>query len=95
MFFCRAVLESIERLNLRPEVLHLNDWQTGLIPALYQTEYRQRPDYPAMATLLPSPPALPVAERAADEVLCLPMFAELEPAEAEMAAAAVAAFFEA
>jgi dTDP-4-amino-4,6-dideoxygalactose transaminase len=48
---------------------------------------------PAMAELLPAPPSLPVAERAADEVLCLPMFAELEPAEAEAACDAVVAFF--
>lgn len=52
VFFCRAILESIDRLHLQPDVLHLNDWQTGLIPALYQTEYRQRPGFPSMATLL-------------------------------------------
>jgi dTDP-4-amino-4,6-dideoxygalactose transaminase len=47
----------------------------------------------AMARRLPEPPPLPVAERAALEVLCLPMFAELERAEAERAADEVAAFF--
>ncbi len=51
-FFCRAVLESIELLKLCPDVLHCNDWQTGLIPALYQTEYRLRPSYPAAGTLM-------------------------------------------
>jgi dTDP-4-amino-4,6-dideoxygalactose transaminase len=39
------------------------------------------------------PESLPVAERAAREVLCLPMFAELEAAEAEAVVAAVRAFF--
>lgn len=48
---------------------------------------------PAMAALLPEPPELPHTEQAAREVLCLPMFAELEPVEAEAAAAAVAAFY--
>jgi dTDP-4-amino-4,6-dideoxygalactose transaminase len=52
---------------------------------------------PAIAQLRAGAPpeSLPVAERAAREVLCLPMFAELEPAEATAAVAAVRAFFEA
>jgi starch synthase len=33
VFFCRAVLDAIRLLDLRPEVVHCNDWQTGLIPA--------------------------------------------------------------
>ncbi len=51
-FFCRAVLESIGALKLQPDVLHCNDWQTGLIPALYQTDFRTRPGYPSLATLM-------------------------------------------
>ena len=35
----------------------------------------------ATTALLPEPPRLPVAERAAGEVLCLPMFPELESDE--------------
>jgi dTDP-4-amino-4,6-dideoxygalactose transaminase len=47
----------------------------------------------AMAPLLPTPPELPAAERAAREVLCLPMFAELEPTEVDEVVAAVRAFY--
>lgn len=36
-FFCKAVLNSIEGLNLAPDIIHLNDWQCGLIP-FYQKE---------------------------------------------------------
>jgi dTDP-3-amino-3,4,6-trideoxy-alpha-D-glucose transaminase len=47
----------------------------------------------AMAALVPDPPALPHAERAAREVLCLPMFAELTEPEVQEAIAAVRAFY--
>jgi starch synthase len=31
-FFQKAVVEAIDRLELKPDLVHLNDWQTGLIP---------------------------------------------------------------
>lgn len=34
IFFCRAVFEAIQLLGLRPDVIHANDWQTGLIPEI-------------------------------------------------------------
>ena len=34
IFFCRAVLECIRQLDFKPDLIHANDWQTGLIPAL-------------------------------------------------------------
>ncbi len=40
VFFSRAVLEAAKQLVLRPDVVHANDWQTGLIPALLDAEYR-------------------------------------------------------
>lgn len=48
---------------------------------------------PALAASLPAPPDLPRAERAAREVLCLPMFPELEEGEVEGVAAAITDFY--
>lgn len=31
-FFCRAVLSALPSLDFRPDIIHCNDWQTGLIP---------------------------------------------------------------
>ncbi len=34
IFFCRAVLRSIEKLGLAPDILHVHDWQSALLPSL-------------------------------------------------------------
>jgi starch synthase len=47
IFFARAALETVRLLDLRPDVIHCNDWQTGLIPVYLDEVYRGR--YPAMA----------------------------------------------
>ncbi len=39
-YFARAVLASIVRLNLQPDVIHCHDWQTALIPILLREEFR-------------------------------------------------------
>ena len=41
VFFNRAVLEAILALRLRPDVIHCNDWQTGLIPVYLKTLYQR------------------------------------------------------
>jgi len=38
-FFCRAIMESLPKLDFIPDVLHCNDWQTGLIPVLLKLQY--------------------------------------------------------
>jgi len=38
-FFSRAILEWCKRAEFRPDIIHVNDWQTALIPALLKTEY--------------------------------------------------------
>jgi starch synthase len=38
VFFCRAVVEVIRLLDWWPDVLHGNDWQTGLIPVYLREE---------------------------------------------------------
>lgn len=44
IFFCRAVFEAIRLLDLRPDILHANDWQTGLVPAYLKTIFRPEED---------------------------------------------------
>lgn len=45
VFFSRAILEAVRLLDLSVDVLHCNDWQTGLVPAYLQIEYRGVPAY--------------------------------------------------
>lgn len=39
-YFCRAVLESIVKLDFAPDIIHFNDWHTAMIPLLMNTHYR-------------------------------------------------------
>ncbi|MGI5907366.1 MAG: glycogen synthase GlgA [Christensenellales bacterium] len=50
-FFCRAVLESLPHIGFAPDVLHCNDWQTGLIPLLLNTQYSNLPGYERVKTV--------------------------------------------
>jgi starch synthase len=38
IFFSQACLKAVVYLKLKPTVLHLNDWQTGLVPAYIKTD---------------------------------------------------------
>ena len=51
IFFCRAIMEMIAVMNIKVDILHTNDWQTGLIPALQATQYHQRSPYENIATV--------------------------------------------
>jgi starch synthase len=57
-FFCRAALEALRLIGFWPDVLHANDWQTGLIPVylreLYDrlAEERLRLHYDRIHTLM-------------------------------------------
>jgi starch synthase len=51
-FFCRAVLEVLPLLGVRPDVLHLHDWQTGLVPVYLAEHYRRHSAYRKARTLL-------------------------------------------
>ena len=54
VFFCRGALESVIELGdvWRPQVIHVNDWQTGLIPVYLRTLYRDHPILGSLATVL-------------------------------------------
>ncbi|MCL2695671.1 MAG: glycogen synthase GlgA [Clostridiales bacterium] len=50
-FFCRAVLESLSRIDFFPDVLHCHDWQTGLIPVLLHEQYAWDERYQKIKTV--------------------------------------------
>lgn len=52
VFFCRAAIEAIRLLDLKIDILHCNDWQTGLIPAYLKSEYAKAIGYRDIATVL-------------------------------------------
>lgn len=52
VFFCRAVMESIRMLDLKIDILHCNDWPTGLLPAFLELEYRHADGYESIASIL-------------------------------------------
>jgi starch synthase len=39
VFFNRAVLEAVKALDWKPDIIHVHDWQAGLIPAYLRTVY--------------------------------------------------------
>ena len=51
IFFCRGVLETLKRLGWQPDIIHCNDWQTGLIPAYIKTIYSTDPFFKHMKTV--------------------------------------------
>ena len=51
VFFSRSVMEAIRLLKLEIDVIHCNDWQTGLVPAYLKLEYRKLPRYQRISTL--------------------------------------------
>jgi starch synthase len=51
VFFCRGVMETVPHLGWAPDVLHANDWQTGLLPAYLLAEYRGVPGYEQIASV--------------------------------------------
>lgn len=51
-FFCRAALAAIGRMGFVPDVIHCNDWQSGLVPALIRTAPHAFPNCRDAATVL-------------------------------------------
>ncbi len=50
-FFSKSVLETLKRLGWQPDILHMNDWQTGLIPAYIKTVFNNDPFFTNTATV--------------------------------------------
>lgn len=41
-YYSKAILETLVRLDIRPDVIHCNDWQTALIPTLLHAFYGEK-----------------------------------------------------
>ena len=45
-FFCRAVMESVKHMgDFEPDVIHCNDWHTGIIPVYLRDVYYDAPEF--------------------------------------------------
>lgn len=51
IFFCRGVLETLKRLGWQPDIIHCNDWPTGLIPAYLATLFKNDPFFSRTRTV--------------------------------------------
>ena len=40
-FFDRAVLDMLRQIDWQPDLIHCNDWQTGMIPVLLKFQYKR------------------------------------------------------
>lgn len=52
IFFSRSILELCIALGLEPHIIHVNDWQTGLVPLYLQKAYRAAPNFRHTKTVL-------------------------------------------
>ncbi|MBM4137031.1 MAG: glycogen synthase GlgA [Nitrospira sp.] len=52
IFFSRGILEACKKLNLQPDIIHCNDWQTALVPLYLKTLYSSDDFFAKTATLL-------------------------------------------
>jgi starch synthase len=51
IYFSRATLDLCERLDWKPDVVHCNDWQTGLIPVYLKSIYAEKPFYQGIRSM--------------------------------------------
>ena len=51
ILYCRGMLEFVKRLGWKPDVIHCNDWHTGVVPNWLETIYRDDPFFADTATV--------------------------------------------
>ncbi len=52
IYFSVSVIESIKKLDIDYDVIHVNDWQTALIPVYLKSVFRDEPVLSKMASIL-------------------------------------------
>lgn len=51
-FFSAASLDVLPKLNIHPDIIHANDWHTGLVPFLLKTRYHNDPFFTGIKSVL-------------------------------------------
>ncbi|CAH0540549.1 glycogen synthase GlgA [Vibrio marisflavi] len=51
-FFSAACLDMLRKLSYKPDVIHANDWHTGLVPYLLKNRYKEDTFYSSMKSVL-------------------------------------------
>lgn len=51
-FFSRAVLSALPQIGFRPDLIHCNDWQTGLIPVYLHDSFEQGDFYRGIKSVM-------------------------------------------
>lgn len=51
-YFCRGVLEAVNHMiDFTPDIIHLNDWQTGMIAPIMKSHYKGNARFDSMKTI--------------------------------------------
>src|ERR1700730_13248680 len=51
-YFCKGVLELAKEVNFQPDIIHINDYHTSLVPAILEAEYRDDEFFSKTKTVL-------------------------------------------
>lgn len=43
IFFCKGVIETVKKLGWAPDIIHCNDWMSGLVPPYLKVTYKNDP----------------------------------------------------
>jgi len=52
LFFSRAAIEAIRLADLRPDIIHVNDWHTGILPVYLREYYANIPELANAAVVM-------------------------------------------
>lgn len=52
IFFSKAAIEAMIALKMKPDIVHVHDWQAALIPVFLKSLYKEKKEFAATKTLI-------------------------------------------